>query len=100
MLNSYSGSVPAANRGPDQTESCRLSPPAHREPISAASILLEVYAEQRPEALDHRGDSRTREVDLPIEGHQELDRLKLGIVRGELSAFMDKFIGKVFNCMA
>lgn len=55
--------------------------------------------EEQPAALAETLDFRTCEVDLAIEGHENLNGLDLRVVCGDHIAVMNQFIAEVFDSM-
>ena len=59
-----------------------------------------VEAQHGEDALAQWGYFRTLEVDLAIDGHEQLDCLELGVVGGEGSPLMHKLVGQVLDGVA
>jgi len=53
--------------------------------------------ENRTEFIPETGDLRAAEIDLAIEGHEHLYGLDLRVMLLQVSAIVDKLVGKVLN---
>src|ERR1035441_361473 len=63
-------------------------------------VLVCFEVKESEQALAEGGDYGTVEVDLAIQGHEELHGLKLAIVGGKGTTLVDELVGEIFDGVA